>query len=206
MKSTFAARNITYIIIAINVFIFLLWMVASIPFMANNFLVSSSSVLDGRVWTPLTSVFSHNQLFHLAINMLVLYSFGRVMQVILTPKDFLVLYLASGIAGSVSHCLTSTFFLGSDYLPALGASGAISGVLVVFSLMFPKQLLYVFGIIPIPALVGALIFITFDLVGLYTQAAGSSIPIGHGAHLGGALMGAIYYFFIMKRPKRFTQN
>lgn len=206
MKASFVSRNITFLIIAINVIVFFLWMLASTSFMANNFLVSSSSVLEGRVWTLLTSVFSHNQIFHLTINMLVLYSFGRVMQIVLTPKRFLVLYLAAGIVGSISHCLTSSYFLGSDYIPALGASGAISGVLVVFSLIYPKQLLYVFGIIPIPALVGALIFIAFDIFGLLTQAAGSSIPIGHGAHLGGALMGFIYFLFFVKKQKHSDHN
>lgn len=120
------------------------------------------------------------------------------MEAVLTPKRFLILYLTAGIAGSVSHCLTSSLFLGDAQLPALGASGAISGLLVVFSLMFPKQLIYIFGLIPIPALIGTAIFVGLDIVGLFTQAAGSTVPIGHGAHLGGAFMGFIYYRYFLK--------
>jgi membrane associated rhomboid family serine protease len=71
--------------------------------------------------------------------------------------------------------------------------------------MFPKQLIYIFGLIPIPAIFGTIIFVSLDLVGLLTQAAGSSVPIGHGAHLGGALAGFIYSRYL-KLPKQFTST
>jgi membrane associated rhomboid family serine protease len=187
----------------LNVFVFLMWIIIDTQFMINNFLVSTDSILQGRVWTLITSVFSHNLPFHLLINMLVLFSFGRVMEGILGPKRFLSLYFIAGIMGSLSHCFTSSIILSNSSLPALGASGAISGILVFFSLMFPKQLIFIFGLIPIPAMVGTIIFVSIDLVGLFTQAAGSSVPIGHGAHLGGALAGFIYFRYL-KLPKQFT--
>jgi membrane associated rhomboid family serine protease len=195
MKSSLTGR-----IIMLNVFVFLMWIIIDTQFMINNFLVSTDSILQGRVWTLITSVFSHNLPFHLLINMLVLFSFGRVMEGILGPKRFLSLYFIAGIMGSLSHCFTSSIILSNSSLPALGASGAISGILVFFSLMFPKQLIYIFGLIPIPAMVGTIIFVSIDLVGLFTQAAGSSVPIGHGAHLGGALAGFIYFRYL-KLPK-----
>ena len=193
-------NSLTGIIIILNAIVFFLWILVDTQFMINNFLVSTDSLFEGRVWTLLTSVFSHNLPFHLLINMLVFYSFGRVLENILGPKRFLSLFLIAGIAGSLSHCLTSSLLLSNSSLPALGASGAVSGILVVFSFMFPKQLIYIFGIIPIPAMVGTIIFVGLDLLGLFTQAAGSSVPIGHGAHLGGALAGFIYFRFL-KLPK-----
>jgi membrane associated rhomboid family serine protease len=196
-------KSLTGIIIILNAIVFFMWMIIDTQFMINNFLVSTDSLLEGRVWTLITSVFSHNLPFHLLINMLVFYSFGRVLENILGAKRLLSLFLIAGIAGSFSHCLTSTLMLNNSSLPALGASGAVSGILVVFSFMFPKQLIYVFGFIPIPAMVGTIIFVGIDLVGLFTQAAGSSVPIGHGAHLGGALAGFIYFCFL-KLPKRFS--
>lgn len=200
MKNSLTGR-----IIILNALVFFMWMIMDTQFMIDNFLVSTDALLEGRIWTLLTSVFSHNLPFHLLINMLVFYSFGRVIEDILGPKRFLSLYLMAGIAGSLSHCLTSSLLLSNSNLPALGASGAISGILVVFSFMFPKQLIFIFGLIPIPAMLGTIIFVGLDLVGLFTQAAGSSVPIGHGAHLGGALAGFIYFRFL-KLPKRFSSQ
>ena len=69
---------------------------------------------------------------------------------------------------------------------------------MVFSLLFPKQKLLLFGIIPVSAILGALIFVGLDIWGLIAQAEGGGLPIGHGAHLGGALSGFLYYNFILK--------
>lgn len=169
-------------------------------FMMANFLVSSSALLEGRIWTIVTSVFSHNMLFHILINMFIFYGFGRVMEGVLGSRQFLIFYLLAGIGGSLGHCLASSLLLQDPTLPALGASGAISGVLVIFSLMFPTQLIFLFGILPLPALVATILFVGLDLWGLIGQIRGSQVPIGHGAHLGGALIGLIYYFYSL-RPK-----
>jgi membrane associated rhomboid family serine protease len=55
-----------------------------------------------------------------------------------------------------------------------------------------------FGIIPMPAIVGALLFVGLDLVGLFAQSEGGGLPIGHGAHLGGAATGALFYFLVVR--------
>ncbi len=161
--------------------------------MVNNFLVSTDAIAAGRIWTLITSVFSHNMPLHIFINMFVLSSFGPLMEDVLGNKNFLIFYLAAGIAGSLAHCCTSSFLLHDSSLPALGASGAISGVLVLFSLMYPKHLVYILGLIPIPALIATLLFVGSDVMGLIEQSKGNGIMIGHGAHLGGAVTGVIYF-------------
>jgi membrane associated rhomboid family serine protease len=70
---------------------------------------------------------------------------------------------------------------------------------MLFSLMFPRQKIAILGIIPVPALAGVLIFVAFDLWGLFEQTQGGGLPIGHGAHLGGALTGVVYYFLFIRR-------
>ena len=92
----------------------------------------------------------------------------------------------------------STFLLGSSDVPALGASGAISGLLLAYALHFPRHKILLFGIVPIPALVGVLAFVGIDLWGLLAQSRGGGLPIGHGAHLGGALAGALMYFLYLR--------
>lgn len=184
-------------IVKTNVVVFLLWylfMLVDPSFMTQNFLVSWTGIMNGRIWTLVTSVFSHNLLFHLFINMYFFYGFGRAIETSVGSRCFFNLYIFSGIAGSLGHCFVSGTILQQPQLAALGASGAISGVLVFFSFMFPREKVYLLGLIPMPAFVGMLLFVGLDLFGLMAQTKGSQLPIGYGAHLGGALFGGIYYF------------
>lgn len=189
------------IIIALNIIVFLLWAFSghSPQFMEENFSVSFTGVSAGHYWTLLTSVFSHTLFWHLFLNMFVLRSFGTLLERVLGSWRFLKFYLSAGIAGSLVHILVSAFILGVPDLPAVGASGAISGLILVFALMFPREKILLFAIIPMPALVGALAFMALDVWGLISQAEGGGLPIGHGAHLGGAAAGIFYYFASLRK-------
>jgi rhomboid-like protein len=193
-------RFLVSLLILVNVGVYLLWTTGYYgeAYMADNFLVSWDSVAEGRYWTLLTTVFSHNMLLHLLINMFVLRSFGSLIVSVLGPFRFLFFYLGAGLAGSVSHVLVSRFLLGEPSIAALGASGAVAGLIWLFALIFPKEKLLLFAIIPMPAIVGALAFVGLDLWGLYAQAHGGGLPIGHGAHLGGALAGILFYVFYLR--------
>jgi len=191
--------------IGIDVLVFLAWQVArTLPavhtFMVVNFLVSPVHLQHGLFWTLLTSVFSHAELWHIAVNMIVLYSFGSVLERLWGTRDFTVFYLIAGVLASVTHCATSLWLLGRPNISALGASGAISGLLMAYALLFPKQKILVMGIIPVPAAAGVLAFVGFDVWGLVAQSHGGGFPIGHGAHLGGAAAGALLYFVFI-RPR-----
>ena len=194
---TFIAQiSIVPKIVTINIMIFLLWNIYGMinpEFMINNFLVSWNSLAQGRIWTLLTSVFSHNMFLHIFINMFVFLNFGVVVENILGPTRFLIFYLIAGMIGSLVHSLVCAFVLNQPGLMALGASGAISGVVLLFALLFPKEKIFIFGLIPIPAIWGAVLFTSIDLLGLINQAKGINTPIGFGAHLGGALTGLIYF-------------
>lgn len=189
----------------LNIIVFGLWSIADgelFEFMVSNFLVSTMHLEFGKYWTLITSVFSHNLFFHLLINMFAFYGFGMALEAILGPKRFLLFYLCAGILGSVGHCFVSSYFLEDPTIPALGASGAVSGVILLFSLMFPREKILILGILPIPAIFGALLFVAFDIWGVIDQTRGGTLPIGHGAHLGGALFGLLYYFLYVKRKMR----
>ncbi len=198
---------VTSLLIAINIVVFALW-AGFTPktwgitpaFMETNFLVSWSALSEGRYWTLLTSVFSHLWVLHLFVNMFVLNSFGRFLEQFLGARFYLLFYLVAGILSSFSHAAVSNLILGHPELPALGASGAIAGLVLLFSLIFPKEKIVLFAIIPVPALVGAAAFVALDVWGLVAQAGGGGLPIGHGAHLGGALTGLVTYFLIV-RPR-----
>lgn len=192
------------ITIVINIIVYVMWFMSTSEsaqiFMQDHFLVSWQALQEGRFWTLLTSVYSHSLFLHILLNMFVLHSFGSLMEQVLGSWSFLKFYLVAGIFSSFTHSAVSAFILGDPQIPALGASGAIAGVILVFSLIFPREKILIFGIIPVPAIWGAFAFIALDLWGLFEQAGGGGLPIGHGAHLGGAFAGIVYYFLLIK-PK-----
>lgn len=191
-----ASAPVVRVLLFVNVGIYLLWMIPAVPtdLLVDNLLVSWSLIAEGRVWVLLTSVFSHNLVFHFLVNMIVLLSFGPPTERLMGSRAFLRFFLLAGVLASVAHATTSAFLLDQPGLRALGASGALAGVLMLFSLSFPKAKVLLFFVIPLPAIVAALAFVAIDVWGLVAQMGGGTLPIGHGAHLGGGLVGVLYYF------------
>lgn len=195
------------VILAINIGVFLLWNLRLLPssWLAGNLLVSWEHLAAGRLWVLLTSVFSHNLMIHLLVNVIVLLSFGRPMEVLMGSKRFLAFFLGAGVIASIAHATTSAFLLDRPELSALGASGALAGVLMLFAFSFPKAKVLLFFIIPLPAIFAALAFVAIDVWGLIEQIGGGTLPIGHGAHLGGGLAGVLYFLArgdALKRRRR----
>lgn len=180
----------------------MLWHMDDPKYMESHFAVSWNGVAEGYYWPLLTSVFSHNLFLHLLLNMLVLRSFGTLIEQVLGSWRFLKFYLVAGASGSLVHILVSKFLLNEPSVSAVGASGAIAGLVLVFSLLFPKEKILLFFVIPLPAMLGAFALVGLDLWGLMAQSKGGGLPIGHGAHLGGALAGILYYTFVLRRYRR----
>lgn len=190
----------------VNTGVFVLWLaLGPSPLMTDNFLVSWDALVAGRTWTLLASEFSHLLFVHFLLNMLVLASFGPIVEYTIGSARFLGFYLFAAVVASLSHAGVSAFVLGQPGLPALGASGAISGVILLFAFMYPRARILMFGFIPVPALGGALAFVGLDILGLIWQAEGGGLPIGHGAHLGGAATGILYYLLVIG-PLRVRQT
>jgi len=191
------------ILVVLNVLVFIAWQMVSsemqFNFMAENFLVSWNALVQGRPWTLITSVFSHNAFYHILLNMIALISFGRIMVKVLGKKKFIIFYLIAGIVGSLVHSLVSLTLIGDPSLNALGASGAICGVILLFSLIFPLEKILIMGIIPIRSIWGALLLVGLDIWGVIAQSHGGGFSIGHGAHLGGAMVGVVYYFILRSK-------
>lgn len=191
------------LIIAVNVGVYLMWSYLPEDFMSANFAVSWNSLVEGRWWVLITSVFSHNFLFHILLNMFVLKNFGAIIEEALGHWRFFKFYFVAGLVSSLTHALVSAFIVGQPEMGAVGASGAIAGLVLLFALFFPREKLYFFWVIPMPAIVGAIVFIGLDLWGLVAQSEGGGLPIGHGAHLGGAFTGICYYLHLRRaRLKR----
>ena len=135
------------------------------------------------IWQFVTYMFLHSRIDHIGWNMFLLWMFGSEIERMWGPKAFLKYYLITGIGAGIIHVI----FSGSS---AIGASGAIMGVLVAFALMFPdRRVMLLFPPILLPAKILVLIYAGIDiLIGV----SGSPDGIAHFAHLGGALVGYLY--------------
>lgn len=174
---------VTFLLIAANVIASLA--AFSYPrFMEQNTFHVGPILRQREYYRMLTSGFLHVDGMHLFMNMLTLYFFGPSMEYALGPIGFLIVYFGSLIAGSAWSLMERR--RESNYR-AIGASGAVSGVLVGICLFVPFSMLYLFLAIPMPAIVFAI-----GYIGLSAYLSGRpNSMIGHEAHLGGALGGLL---------------
>lgn len=135
-----------------------------------------------RPWTAVTYMFLHGGFMHIAFNMLSLYFFGPRLEARLGSRRFITLYLLSGFSGAVLSIAT-------PLTPIVGASGAIFGVLIGFAWFWPREPIYLYGIIGVEARWMVLLMTAGSLFG----AAGPGRDgIAHFAHLGGFVGGWLY--------------
>lgn len=140
-----------------------------------------------------THMFLHGGFLHIAFNMYALWLFGAVLERLWGPKKFLIFYLACGLAAGVAEMLLV------NGGPAIGASGAIMGLLAGFAYTFPNTEFYIIPFpFPIKAKWMAAIYAGIDLFG---GVAGGD-DIAHFAHLGGLAMGFILVIIWNKTDKK----
>jgi membrane associated rhomboid family serine protease len=140
-----------------------------------------------------THMFAHGGFLHILFNMYALWIFGSVLERMWGPKKFLIFYLVCGLAAG----LTQMFFVTNA--PAIGASGAIMGLLAAFAYTFPNTEFFIIPFpFPIKAKYMAAIFAAYDLFGGF--AGGDNVA--HFAHLGGLVMGLILVIIWNKTDKK----
>lgn len=145
-----------------------------------------------------TSGFLHVDWMHLLFNMYALYLFGDIVAKILGTDDFVIIYMVSLFAGNLYSLI---YHKDEPYYSAVGASGAVSGILYSSILLYPAMELYLFFIpIPIPGYVFALGYILYSIYGMKKQLGN----IGHAAHLGGAIGG--FAVTLLLNPVLFSAN
>ncbi|MFO8100528.1 MAG: rhomboid family intramembrane serine protease [Salinibacter sp.] len=142
----------------------------------------------GEYYRFLTAGFVHAGGAHLAFNMITLYFFGPQLERILGVGAFLVLYFGSELA---AHALTFAMHHHDPQYAAVGASGAISGVLFAFCLYAPLALLGIMFVIPMPAILFAVLYVVVSIYAIGQRQPGMRGGIAHEAHLGGALGGVV---------------
>lgn len=164
------------------------------------------------VWlTLITSMFMHGGIAHIFGNMLFLWIFGDNIEDRLGHVRYLIFYLVCGVLAGLAHVFTTVAFAGGNeetlLVPSLGASGAISGVLGGYILLFPTRKVMVWiswFVTAVPAFVAIGLWFVFQLIsGLGMLGSGAKAGgVAYGAHIGGFIAGLILIklFEIGRRP------
>ena len=135
-----------------------------------------------RPWTIVTYMFLHASFFHVFFNMLMLFFFGPRLEERLGSRTFIWFYLTCGIGGAVLSLMTPFAFI-------VGASGATLGVVLGFARYWPREDIYIWGVLPIQARMLAIFMV---LVSLFAGFTGAQDGIAHFAHLGGLVAAWIF--------------
>lgn len=179
--------NATLILVIINGIFYVLSL--TFPNFIKYFGLSVYGCVGLKLWyQPFTYLFMHGNWMHLLFNMLGLFCFGTIVERTIGSKEFLLLYLLCGILdGFISlliYYLTHTY-----YVLLIGASGAIFSILLVYAVIFPRSIIRIWGIIPVPAPILVLAYAIFEVV---SQFFGRSAGTAHLTHLTGFALAWLY--------------
>ena len=191
-KFPYSYWNVTSIFIAINFIMFCLtgFLFPSLKYIFS--LVPSYILYRHYYWQFLTYMFTHATVSHFIFNMLSLYIFGTAVERRVGSREFLLYYLLTGVlSGGASYAM---FYVANTNTVLLGASGAIYALLMLFSVLYPKSVIYVFGLIPVQAPLLIILYFIIELISGLTAHDG----VAHMTHLSGLVFGLLYIIIRMR--------
>ena len=153
------------------------------------------AVNSGYLWQFFTYMFLHGGMMHITFNMFILFMFGTVIEHSLGEKKYLTLYLVSGVGSALFYIV----LMGISNVPMLGASGAIFGILAAYGFMFPKNIIFVFPGIPVPAILAV---VGLAVLEFFSGIMGAQPGIANFGHLGGIVTGIMIMFYWKHTIKR----
>jgi len=156
-----------------------------IPGLTEAFYFMPSKALQ-EPWRFITSIFLHADFSHLFFNLYALILFGAVLERNVKRSDFLKIFFLSGLSGSLLYYLTILAGI-SPPKPALGASGAIYGILGAVGFLLPNLVVYVF-FFPMRMKHAVIFWLIVEFIGTFNVYSG----IASAAHLGGLIVGYLY--------------
>lgn len=155
----------------------------------NSLFSMIPSLAFSQPWRFVTSIFMHAGIFHLFFNMFALVTFGNYLELKIGSKRFLFVFFVSGLIGNLLYFLWNP----SSPIPAIGASGAIFGIIGTLTILYPYLLVYFFYV-PMPLIFASLIWLFISIIGMFIPS-----QIAHQAHLGGLLFGMFYGYYLRKK-------
>lgn len=152
------------------------------------------AVAHGQLWRLVTYDFLHDRdsVWHVVFNMLILYMTGQDLEARRGSREFTAFYLLAGVISGIAFVVWS-YALG-PFPPAIGASGAVSAVMIVYAITYPHEIWRIWGILPVPVWAVAALVVILDLHPMLLQLGGQDVDDGvaHAAHIGGILFGVLY--------------
>jgi membrane associated rhomboid family serine protease len=178
------------ILVSVNFGIFLLQTLAQTEslFFPLFGLVPKMVWSEFMLWQPITYLFFHGGIWHVLINMFVLWMFGGELERLWGKRHFLKYYFSTGVGAGL---ITMMFGLNS-MTPIIGASGAVYGVLLAYGITYPNRTIYLYGIFPIKSLW----FVIGIGVIAFMSSFGTISQISHLTHISGMIIG----YFLLKHP------
>jgi membrane associated rhomboid family serine protease len=190
---SFAIRNqICKWLVGVNIVCFVLQFVGrqgyAEPFTEALILVPDR-VLSGEVWRLLTYAFLHDtsSIWHIVFNMWLLWLFGGYVEDLLGRWEFLAYYLVAAVAGGLGYMLQDK--LAGPVPACLGASGAVTAVMILCAFHYPRLTVLVMFVLPVPIWLLAVFQVAQDSFGLL----GGQARVAYSVHLAGAAFAALYY-------------
>ncbi len=156
-------------------------------------------VYRGQIWRLVTYAFCHERsqerggLFHILFNMLALFWFGVTLETMYGQREFLLFYLTAAVISGLAHIALG--FATGSMAAAIGASGAVMAVLMLFAIHYPRHTIRIFWFFPLEVRWIVVIYVIYDLHPLLLALAGDQLYTGvaHAAHLGGLAFGFVYW-------------
>jgi membrane associated rhomboid family serine protease len=165
------------------------------PFLDIFGLVPHNVFAKGYVWQLITYMFFHGNLTHLLFNLLAFWMFGSELVMKWEGKQFMKFFLVCGLGAGIFHLATTYLFFYDSvtrFIPTVGASGAIYGILMAYALLFGNRMILFFFVFPMKARTAVLII---GAIEIYYSITATSDGIAHLAHLGGMAVGYLYLRF-----------
>lgn len=171
------------------------WIVgATIAVFAAQFLVGGldvlwlwpMEVLPGAPWQLLTHALCHAGIWHILFNLLLVWWVGRELEALYGPKRYLLFYVLAVVAGGLAFVAGARWQ--DNPAPAVGASGAVMALLVLYAFHYPRREFLIYGILPMQARWMVALYVLIDVYG-FAQGRGVT---AYAAHLGGAAFGAAF--------------
>ena len=157
--------------------------------------LDTAKVKQGQIWRVLTSAFCHDRhsLLHILFNMLGLIWFGIALEYMYGSREFLLFYLSAAILSGLAYVGLDLWT--GESVPAIGASGAVMGVLMLFACHYPNYTIRIWFFFPLEMRWLVLLYVAFDLHPLLLALSGDQVHTGvaHAAHLGGLAFGYVYW-------------
>jgi hypothetical protein len=192
--------GISFNLIVVIVIVFILQLI--IPPLTNQYAFDPAHAFS-QPWLFVTSMFLHDpqDILHILLNCYALFLFGTILERKVSTTDYLIIYFGAGLLGGLFYYFTYAVGIIPD-IPAIGASGAIYGILGAVAVLLPDMKLLLFGIIPMTMRTAAIAWFIMEFIGTFDISSG----IASAAHVGGLVFGFICGWYLKNHGGQLSQQ